>query len=134
MGLTKRQILSHIAKIFDPIGFAAAFLVRAKIGLQSLWRLAKDWDEELPLSERRKWEELFKEMEALNHTVFPRCLTPHNVMEQPALYIFCDASEMAFGAWKVNDEKYEVRFVTAKSRVAPLLRNSQFQDLSYKLQ
>ena len=29
--LTKRAILSQIARIFDPVGFAAAFLVRAKI-------------------------------------------------------------------------------------------------------
>ena len=30
--LTKRSILSHVARIFDPIGFASAFLIRAKIG------------------------------------------------------------------------------------------------------
>ena len=32
--LTKRRILSQIARIFDPIGFVSAFLVRAKIGMQ----------------------------------------------------------------------------------------------------
>ena len=36
--LTKRSILSHVARIFDPIGLASAFLIRAKIGLQELWR------------------------------------------------------------------------------------------------
>jgi len=41
------------------------------------------------------------------------------------LIIFCDASRLAFGAcayvrWKVQEGKYEVRFVAAKSRVAPL--------------
>ena len=30
--LTKRSILSHVARIFDRIGFASAFLIRAKIG------------------------------------------------------------------------------------------------------
>ena len=34
--LTKRAILSRIARIYDPIGFAAAFLIRAKIGIQEL--------------------------------------------------------------------------------------------------
>ena len=34
--LTKRTVLSQIARIFDPVGFAAAFLVRAKIGMQRL--------------------------------------------------------------------------------------------------
>ena len=31
--LTERTVLSHIARIFDPAGFEAAFLVRAKIGM-----------------------------------------------------------------------------------------------------
>ena len=33
---TKRNILSQVAKIYDPIGFAAPYLVRANIGLQEL--------------------------------------------------------------------------------------------------
>ena len=44
---------------------------------------------------------------------------------RPVLCIFCDASEIAYGAcaylrWKTDDDKYEVRFVSAKSKVAPL--------------
>ena len=46
--LTKRQILSQIARIFDPISFAAAFLIRTKIGMQQLWQQGLDWDQELP--------------------------------------------------------------------------------------
>ena len=34
---TKRNVLSQVARIYDPIGFAAPYLVRAKIGLQELW-------------------------------------------------------------------------------------------------
>ena len=49
---TKRRILSQIAKIFDPIGFASALLVKAKIGMQRLWQLGLDWDEELPSREK----------------------------------------------------------------------------------
>ena len=36
MKKTKRKILSEVARIYDPIGFAAAFIVRVKIGLQKL--------------------------------------------------------------------------------------------------
>ena len=43
--LTKRMILSQIARIFDPLGFAAAFIVKAKIGMQHLWQKGVDWDE-----------------------------------------------------------------------------------------
>ena len=72
--LTKRQILSRISRIFDPIGFAAAFLVRAKVAMQQLWQQGLDWDQELPIHEQNKWRQLFREMEHLNDVSFPRCL------------------------------------------------------------
>ena len=37
--LTKRTPLSQVARFYDPIGFTAAFLIRAKIGLQELWQI-----------------------------------------------------------------------------------------------
>ena len=46
--LTKRAILSQIARIFDPVRFAEALLVCAKIGMQHLWQQGLDWDQELP--------------------------------------------------------------------------------------
>ena len=36
--LSKRKILSQVARIYDPIGFASAFFIRAKPGLQELWQ------------------------------------------------------------------------------------------------
>ncbi len=35
--LIKRIILSNIARIYDPTGMAAAFVIPAKIGMQRLW-------------------------------------------------------------------------------------------------
>ena len=46
--LTKRTMLSQTARIYDPIGLAAAFIIRAKIGMQELWQIGVDWDQELP--------------------------------------------------------------------------------------
>lgn len=37
--MTKRTLLSQVARFYDPIGFAAAFIIRAIIGLQSCGRL-----------------------------------------------------------------------------------------------
>ena len=37
--LTKRSILSKIAGIFDPIGVAAAVIIKSKIAMQELWQL-----------------------------------------------------------------------------------------------
>lgn len=62
---TKRNILSQVARIYDPIGFAALYLVRAKIGLQELCQEGLNWDDELSSKDQIKWLSYFREMEQL---------------------------------------------------------------------
>ncbi len=38
---TKRGVLRQLAKLFDPLGLLAAFLVKGKILMQELWRRGK---------------------------------------------------------------------------------------------
>lgn len=64
-------------------------------------------------------------MEDLNHVTFERSLTPVDAIEVPTLCIFSDASNEAFGTcayirWRTGSNKYDTRFIAAKSRVAPL--------------
>ena len=51
---TKGNVLSQVARIYDPIGFAAPYLVRAKIGLQELWQKGLEWDDDLSPSDHLK--------------------------------------------------------------------------------
>ena len=44
--LTKRLLLSQIARIYDHVRFAAAFLIRAKTGMEELRQAGVEWDEE----------------------------------------------------------------------------------------
>ncbi|XP_063959312.1 uncharacterized protein LOC135154982 [Lytechinus pictus] len=123
--LTKRIILSQVARIFDPIGYTAPFVIRAKIGLQQLWENGYDWDAVLPDECQMEWKRFFQEMEELKEVTFERCLTPKEAVGKPLLCIFSDASMHAFGAcaylrWEMDGGGYMTRFVAAKSRVAPL--------------
>ena len=123
---TKRSILSQIARIYDPVGFAAAFLIRAKIGFQELWQQGYEWDQDLPSAVQQKWLSLFKEMKELNEVSFPGSLSPPEPADsQPTVCVFADASQDVFGAypyirWAVEKGEFDIRFIAAKSRVAPL--------------
>ena len=87
--MTKQKILSQIARIFVPLGFAAAFTVKAKIGMQRLWQKGIDRDEQFPAEEESKWMELFAEMKELNDVTIERCVTPPNACWKPnSMHIF----------------------------------------------
>jgi len=133
--VTKRLILSKLAGIFDPNGAGAAVLVKSKIAMQELWQLGLGWNDEVPPEVKWKWMKLFQENIALNTVKFERCLTPPNASGNPSLVVFCDSSRQAFGAcayakWNLEDGKFGVRFVAAKSRFAHLKELSNSLSLS----
>ncbi|CAM1332234.1 Uncharacterised protein r2_g4127 [Pycnogonum litorale] len=68
--LTKRIVLSQVARVYDPIGFTAAFLIRAKIKIQVLWKEGLDWDSPLPEKLYEEWKTFFQEMLMLNDVTF----------------------------------------------------------------
>lgn len=122
--MTKRMVLSELAKIFDPIGFTGALLIKGKILMQKLWQTGTGWDEPLSTDDKSDWRRFFTELERLDGVSFERCLM-QEPMKPTEIIIFCDASEDAFGAvaytrWEEDDGNHGVRFISAKSRVAPL--------------
>ena len=124
--LSKRKVLSQIARIYDPIGFASAIMIRGKIALQALWKRGISWDEELLPGLSERWKRLFEEMVQLNGVRFDRCLTPPKAIGQLVFCVFFPvASEDAFGAcaharWQLSTRGYNAQFIAAKSRVAPV--------------
>lgn len=53
--LTKRIVLSTIARLFDPLGLLAPVIITAKIFIQELWSLKLGWDDSLPSLVSKKW-------------------------------------------------------------------------------
>ena len=53
--ITKRAVLSFIARLFDPHGWIAPITITAKVFLQELWAIRLDWDEELSDSLRTRF-------------------------------------------------------------------------------
>ena len=46
--LTKRTLLSNIARVFDVLGFVAPAIVTVKLLLQQTWEAGIDWEDEVP--------------------------------------------------------------------------------------
>ena len=52
---TRRGMLSLISGLYDPLGFAAPFILPAKMLLQELCRQDYGWDEQIPDEKRLRW-------------------------------------------------------------------------------
>ncbi|GFT61912.1 integrase catalytic domain-containing protein [Trichonephila clavipes] len=73
--VTKKSVISTIARIFDPLGLIGPVITRAKILLQSLWQLKLDWNDPLPSNLVSYWKSFIDALESINCLDIPRyCL------------------------------------------------------------
>lgn len=118
---TKRSMLSEASKIFDPLGWLAPTVVRAKILFQSLWMRKIDWDDELDGDILVNWLKIRDDFQNLNNIRIPRWLGSYESIE---LHGFCDASQWAYSAVVYSvvrtDNGNRVQLVVAKTKVAPI--------------
>ena len=122
---TKRAFLKGIATLFDPLGFLAPYVIRAKIVLQEMWESGVDWDDPVPEALSRKAQQWFEELSELPRLCIPRCLRTGTDVRSITLHTFVDASQEAYGAATYSRHLYEdgtvtCRLVASKSRVAPV--------------
>ena len=98
--LTRRMVLSQVARLFDPLGLLAPFLLKAKILMRKSFTDSKGtsskWDEQLSTKHYQEWKQFFRELLNVEKINFPRCLRPENVVGEPMLIVFSDGSKDAF--------------------------------------
>ncbi|KAJ8977628.1 hypothetical protein NQ317_010249 [Molorchus minor] len=122
---TKRQVLSSIAQIFDPLGFVGPVVVVAKILMQEIWAKRLDWDELLPEDIALKWQEFANSLFYLNKLNIPRWIFTSELITEIQIHGFSDSSMVAYGACVYVRALYADKTVTchllcSKSRIAPL--------------
>ncbi|XP_021959265.1 uncharacterized protein LOC110855152 [Folsomia candida] len=121
--LTKREILSRVPKIYDPIGFTSPATLQPKILLQDAWAQKLEWDKELPQEMQQKFTSWCEEIQCLAKIKIPRwALLSASLLEDLQFHVFCDASQVACASvvYVRIGEKVQVHLLQAKSRVAPL--------------
>nr|XP_053606381.1 uncharacterized protein LOC128672900 isoform X2 [Plodia interpunctella] len=123
--LNKRQMLSIIAQIYDPLGLLSASIIIAKILLQKLWANKLSWDDEVPQDIAESWNYFIGTLKCLSELKIPRCVL-NTDRQYTELHIFCDASSNAYGAcayirtYSDGSSNPTVRLLCAKTKVAPL--------------
>ncbi|XP_061395654.1 uncharacterized protein LOC133331269 [Musca vetustissima] len=124
---TKREVLSVIARLFDPLGWLAPVIITAKIFMQQLWLDEIQWDDPLKPISLLKWKTFLN-----NYVNIDKINIPRWVKYSPECHIqlhgFCDSSELAYAAVlyaRVQiGNSFATNLLVSKSKVAPIKKVS----------
>lgn len=95
--LTRRKVLSEVARIFDPLGLIGPVLTTAKLFLREIADTTTDWDAPLPQAFVNRWK-LFREgLVTMNRLKIPRWILSATAISTE-LHGFADSSKQAYGA------------------------------------
>lgn len=121
--LTKRMLLSEIAKQFDPLGLLEPITFTSKYLMQQIWKGGLKWDDEIPESLSKVWSDFKIELQQLDTFKISRYFDCDP--DKAHIIGFCDASERGYGAClyitEINNELNKPPIlICSKSRVAPI--------------
>ena len=91
---TKREVVSSIAKTFDPYGILLPVTVQGKLLLQDLWKNKIGWDDPVPKDLLVKWRLYISDLNNLSFVT----KRSFNTFKKPELHVFADASKRCYGA------------------------------------
>jgi hypothetical protein len=122
--LTKRGILGMLSSVYDPLGVAGPFVLRAKKLVQDMCRAGVAWDDPASEENAQRWGQWVAELSDMAALRVPRCIQPPGAVRRQ-LHHFADASEIAYGVvtyLRAVDHEGVVSstIVMAKSRLAPI--------------
>lgn len=125
MPITKRKIISDVARLFDPLGWIAPCVITAKAFIQRLWITGVGWDEEPSTDIIEDWLKYREELLLLTNFRLPRWLRTQTDDSLVELHGFCDASNVAYAAvvyLRVISKSGDihVNIIGAKTKVAPV--------------
>ena len=78
---TRPGILFVVSSVYDPLGFAAPFILQAKLILQDLCRSKYGWDDKISEQYLHRWEPWLYELPNLEKLAIDRCFKPSDFKE-----------------------------------------------------
>ena len=120
--VTKRSVLSYIARIFDCNGFLAPVVLKAKLFIQQFWRKGYNWNDEIPDPLNTQWLTFVSEFPLLSQITIPRKIFFPSA--EFRLVGVCDASNNAMACsvyiHVTLENECQTFLLRSKTKVAPL--------------
>ena len=114
--------MSAVYSLFDPLGFIAPYIMKAKLLLQALSRKNIGWDDLIGEAERIQWRRWLDDLSKLQEVQVDRCFRPREFGEvtEVQLHLFSYASRQGYAYLRVKDENSPIHcaFVMGKARLA----------------
>ena len=128
--VTKRVILSTIAKIFDPLGVLLLVFIILKILFQLICKKGVDWDDPVEEEIAEQWRSILEDMKKvsvipINRWYLSKLNNNKSKQSDIELHGFGDASGRAYGAVVYSraesNNSVVCTLLAAKARVAPIV-------------
>ena len=128
--VTKREVLSYISWIYDPLGMVAPVVLFGKLFLQLLsYKL--DWDDSLPPLLFQEWENIAKILQQLTKVQLPRSVCKNNENPTYEIITFCDALAKSYASAVylrvVNQDLVQVNLIFSKMRQVPVKAGNSYK-------
>ena len=95
--MTKRALVSDIARTYDVLGWFVPAIIMVKLLLQRLWEEKVQSDDPVPTGILQVWSQWRRELPILSHHHVPRCYYPKDMtITSTQLHSFSDASQLAY--------------------------------------
>lgn len=116
--LTKRELLSDISKIFDPLGWLSPVTTKLKLLFKQVWQSKVQWDDPLSADIITEWEKIKNDLRIINEFKINRWYrsSENDTIE---LHGFSDASLQSYACVVFCKIKVNTVLVAAKTRLTP---------------
>lgn len=113
---TKREVLSFIAKLYDPLGLIGPVVILVKMLIQELWKLKIDWNSPLPPDTQATWNKFVDELPNLNKLQIPRQVTLAN----------CDFETLTFKDFQMLQNEPMGRWHTLNVQITMVITKQEY--------
>ncbi|XP_047987934.1 uncharacterized protein LOC125227618 [Leguminivora glycinivorella] len=125
--MTKRELLSNIAQVFDPLGWLSPVTTKLKLLFQNVISNDIGWNDQIPQNIKKEWFTISQDLQVIKDIKIPRWLNTCKNQEIE-LHGYCDSSTKAYACAiycrviSTDDKKATPPppvLIAAKSRLVP---------------